>query len=83
MSGLQIVKATAITSAMMTGTDVAEADHAEWTISTTYAVCQRVIVAADHKVYESLQAANLGKTPSTQCSGGLRLAQPIVGKRLT
>lgn len=37
----------------------------EWAAGTTYGDGDYVIVAADHKVYESLQAANTGHAPSS------------------
>jgi hypothetical protein len=63
-NSLQLVKATAITPAMLTATDVPEADYPAYAAGTTYAAAARVIVVADHKVYQSLQAANTGNTPS-------------------
>lgn len=63
---LQFVKSLPITTAMLTATNVSEADYAEWAAGTTYASGARVIVGADHKVYESLQASNIGKVPATE-----------------
>jgi hypothetical protein len=64
-SSLQLVRATAITAAMLTATDVPETDYAAYAAGTAYGAGDRVIVVADHKVYQSLQAANTGNTPST------------------
>jgi len=61
---LAIVKPLTITDAMLSATDVPEADYAAWAAGTTYALAARVIVVATHKVYESLQANNLGKDPT-------------------
>ena len=49
----------------LTSTNVAETDYAEWAVGTTYALADRVIVAAEHNIYESLSASNTGNTPST------------------
>ena len=46
-------------------TNVPENDHAEYVAGTTYALGERVIVLANKKIYESLQDANTGNTPST------------------
>lgn len=60
-----LVKPVSVTPAMLVATDVPEADYAAYVGATTYALGDRVIVVADHKIYESLQAANTGNTPST------------------
>lgn len=39
--------------------------YGEWASGTTYALGDRVIIAATHKQYESLQAANTNKAPAT------------------
>ena len=49
----------------LTTTNVPETDYPEWAVGTTYALEDRVIVASDHNVYESLASLNLGNTPST------------------
>ena len=49
----------------LTYTNVPLTDHAEWAVGTTYAEGAKVIVLDDKRIYESLQAANTGKTPST------------------
>jgi hypothetical protein len=50
---------------VLTSTTVPETDYPEWAVGTTYALGDRVIVAAEHNVYESLANTNLGNTPST------------------
>lgn len=60
---LMHVKPVQVTPAMLLASDVPEADHAAWDIATTYALADRVIVVANHKVYESLQASNTGHAP--------------------
>lgn len=54
-----------ITDAMLVSTDVLENDHPAYVATTTYAQGDRVIVVAEHAIYESLQSSNLGKTPAT------------------
>lgn len=65
MSSLIVVKPITVTPAMLVATDVPEADHPEYSAATTYAAGARVIVTADHKVYESVQAGNIGHTPAS------------------
>lgn len=60
-----VVKPIVITGAMLTATDVAEADYAAWSGATTYALGNRAILTSTHKVYESLQASNLNHDPAT------------------
>ena len=47
--------------------NIAETDYAAWAVGTTYALAARVIVVGTniHKIYESLQAGNLGHDPAT------------------
>jgi hypothetical protein len=63
---LTIVKPITMTSAMLVSSTVPETDHAAWAAGTTYALGARVILTSTHKIYESLQAANVGKDPTTQ-----------------
>lgn len=65
LNRLTVVKPIAVTPSMLVSTDVPEADYAEWDVGTTYAVGDRVIVAAQHKIYQSAVAANVGKDPAT------------------
>ena len=53
------------TIATLTSTNVTESDYSAYVAGTTYALANRVIVIADHAIYESIQAANVGHTPST------------------
>lgn len=64
--GVQLVKPTVVTPAMMKATNVPENDYAEWVSGATYGKDAYVIVAAAHKVYQSLQAGNVGKSPLTE-----------------
>lgn len=65
-NAISIVKPITITQAMVTGTDVAEDDYAEWSSGSTYALGDRVILTSTHKIYESLQNANINKNPNTE-----------------
>ena len=64
--GLRITVPVAITDAMVTATDVPEADYAAWAGGTTYALGDRVING--HKIWESAQAGNTGHDPETSGS---------------
>ncbi len=65
-TGLRITVPVAITDAMLTATDVPEADHAAWAGGTTYALGDRCIKG--HKIWESAQASNTGHDPETSGS---------------
>lgn len=60
---LKVVKPLVITPAMVTDSNLTEADYATYAAGTTYALAARVVY--NHGIYESLQAANLGKTPDS------------------
>jgi len=64
-SALTVVAPTLITPAMLVSSNVPETDYAEWAAGTAYAKDARVIVAAQHKVYQSLADANTGNNPAT------------------
>ncbi len=63
---LRITVPVAITDAMVTDTDVPEADYAAWAGGTTYALGDRCIKG--HKIWESAQAGNTGHDPETSGS---------------
>jgi hypothetical protein len=58
---MNIIRPTAIDS--IVSSNVPETDYAAWSAATTYAIGERCIVVATHKVYESLQAGNLNHYP--------------------
>lgn len=64
---LSVLVPVAITPAMLVETNISEDDYAEWAVGTNYLKDDRVIVVADHKVYQSLQGTvgsyNTGHTP--------------------
>lgn len=64
LNQLTVLLPLAVTPAMLVGTNVPENDYPEWSSGTTYAKDQRVIVAAQHKVYQSLAAGNVGSDPT-------------------
>lgn len=62
---MNIIDPYAITNTTLTATNVTEADHPVWDISTTYDADDRVIVIGDvHKIYQSVSGSNLGNEPS-------------------
>jgi hypothetical protein len=62
---MKIVRPAAITDSVLVSSNVPETEHAAYNAATTYALGDKVIVAAEHRIYESLQSANTGNTPST------------------
>jgi hypothetical protein len=63
---MRYIKPKDITDSVLVSSDVPETDHAAWSSGTTYALNDYVIVAAEHKIYKSLQNANTNKTPATE-----------------
>lgn len=62
---MNVIPPITITDAILTSSNVAEDDYAEWDVATTYALADRVIVVDTnyHMIFESLQADNLGHDP--------------------
>lgn len=59
-----IVKPIVVNDANFVSSSLSEADHSVWAAGTTYALGARVIVTTgQHKIYESLEAANIGNSP--------------------
>jgi len=50
---------------MLVSSNAPETDYAAYAAGTTYALAARVIRTSTHRVYESLQATNVGHTPET------------------
>lgn len=65
MTPLKVIKAVTVTPAMLTATSVPENDYSVWAAGTTYALDARVILTSTHKVYQSVQAGNVGHDPAT------------------
>lgn len=62
---LRAVKPLTVSDTVLSATDVTEADYAAWSSGSTYAIGDRAIVVATHKIYESLQSANTNKDPTS------------------
>lgn len=60
---MKVLTTLVINDTNLTSSTVPENDHAQWAIGTTYALGARVIVLSTHKVYQSLQAGNVGNNP--------------------
>ncbi|WP_323781927.1 hypothetical protein [Leisingera sp.] len=58
-----IISPMAVTDAELTASNIPEDDHPEWDAGTTYAAGDKVISTASHRIYESMQAGNLGNDP--------------------
>lgn len=63
---MKLIAPITVTDSILTASNVAENDYAEWAVGTTYADGARVIViGTTHKVYESVQSGNVGNDPTT------------------
>lgn len=62
---MKMIRPTEVTDAVLTASNVSEDDYSAWASGTTYAEGDRVIVVADHTIYESVQSGNTGHTPTT------------------
>lgn len=63
---MNVLAPLTITPAMLTASSLAEDDYAAWSGATTYALADRVVYS--HRIFESLQASNLNKTPGATAS---------------
>jgi len=66
---MNVIEPIAITDAILTSTNVTEADHAAWAAGPTYAAGDRVIMISTHRIYESVVGGNIGVDPSTNVTG--------------
>ena len=66
---MRFIRPVAITDAMLISSTAPENDYAAWSGATTYALGQRVIKTAPHRIYESAQAGNLNHDPATDTAG--------------
>lgn len=71
---MKMIRPVTVTDAVLVSSTVPEADYAEYSAGTTYVIGNRVIVAADHAIYESLQNTNLNKTPSANPTWWLKVS---------
>lgn len=62
---MDIIKPITVTDSVLTATNIAENDYAEWLSTTTYALGDRVISTTTHRVYESVIGSNLNNDPTT------------------
>ena len=62
---MDIIKPITVTDSVLTSSNIAEDDYAEWAPGTTYATGDRVIVLSTHRIYESLINSNTGNNPTT------------------
>lgn len=62
---MRVISPITVASADLLSSNVAETDHSQWDISTTYSAADRVIALSTHKIYESVTGSNLGNDPTT------------------
>ena len=62
---LKFLKPVTITTAMLISSTRAETDHSAWSNATTYSATNRCISTTTHRIYESVQGANLNHDPTT------------------
>jgi len=62
---MDIIKPITVTDSVLTSTNIAENDYAEWNSGTTYAIGNKVISVTTHRIYESVTASNLNNDPTT------------------
>lgn len=61
---MDVIRPVTLTDAMLISSNVAEADYPTYNSGTTYAAGDKVIVTTgEHRIYESLQAANTNHAP--------------------
>lgn len=63
-TGVVFIPSTTVSDAMLAATDVAESSYPAYNAATTYALDERIYLASTHRVYQSLQAGNVGKDPT-------------------
>lgn len=63
-SSMQLLQPTAITSAMLVSSSIAENDYIAWSSGANYEAGARVISPITHNIYESLASFNAGHDPA-------------------
>lgn len=63
---MKVLAPLTVTESMLISSTIPETDHAAYAAGTTYAAGARVIY--QHRIYESLQSSNTGKTPGASTS---------------
>lgn len=61
---MQIIRPVTVTDSILTATNVAENDFAQWNISTAYTTGDKVISTTTHRIYEAVQNST-GVDPTT------------------
>jgi hypothetical protein len=76
MSGLLIASPLAISDAMLTATDVTEADYTAWNAATAYALADRCIRTASgtHKIYERLVPGTTATAPESDATNWIEVS---------
>lgn len=72
-STLRLLQPVIIDPVMLTATNVPESDYPEWQADFGYAEGGRVILASQHRVYESLGEGNTGNNPLSSPSHWLEI----------
>mgnify|MGYP001766275962 CR=1 FL=1 len=62
---MKVITPTTVTDALFVSSTAPETDYSAYAAGTTYALGARVIRTSTHRIYESLQASNLGHTPES------------------
>ncbi len=63
---MKFIEPVTLADAALISSTIDETEHAAWAAGTTYAAAARVI--AGHRIYESVQADNLGHDPATDAT---------------
>lgn len=63
-STLRVLRPITVTDAALVSSSVAETDYAAWSSGTSYGKGARVILAATHRIYESVVDSNAGNDPA-------------------
>ncbi|KIC12855.1 hypothetical protein RA19_00150 [Leisingera sp. ANG-M1] len=70
---LRAIVPVTVTEALLISTNVPEDDGPEWDAGTPYNLGDRVIISAEHKVFESAVASNSGADPLTSPASWLEV----------
>lgn len=70
---MKIIRPTTITDSILISSSVPENDYPQWDSATTYNAGDKVIVVAEHKIYEALKTTT-NESPSTNPLSWLNIA---------
>lgn len=73
ITALTVVRPVVVTSDMLLQSSIPEDDYPEWAANGVYALDARVIVAAQHTVYQSVVDNNTGNNPVTASTKWLKV----------